>query len=140
MIVEPYVIDTNVLISAAFSAQTAPGRFVRRVLAQGRVLFSEATFAELETRIWRPKFDRYLSIENRKLLLHDFRAVGVWVEVPPEIADRRVCRDADDDKFIQLALAGDVRVLVTGDGDLLDLAKVDAVQILSPAAALARMG
>ena len=73
MTVEPYVIDANVLISAALSAQTPPGQVVRRVLAQGRILFSEATFRELETRLWRPKFDRYLTIESRKLLLHDFR-------------------------------------------------------------------
>ncbi len=140
MKVEPYVIDTNVLISAAFSAQTPPGRVVRRILAQGRVLFSEATFTELETRLWRPKFDRYLTMESRKLLLHDFRAAGIWVDIALAIGARQFCRDADDDKFLHLALAGEAGVLVTGDRDLLDLENVDSVQILSPAYALAQMG
>ena len=140
MTVEPYVIDTNVLISAALSAQTPPGQVVRRVLAQGRILFSEATFRELETRLWRPKFDRYLTIESRKLLLHDFRAVATWVDIPSGMGARRFCRDADDDKFLHLALAGAARVLVSGDCDLLDLGQVDTVHILSPTVALAQWG
>ena len=71
---ERFVIDTNVLISAAFSVKTSPGLVVRHVLAHAHIVFAEATFAELNTRLWRPKFDRYLSIESRKQLLHDFRA------------------------------------------------------------------
>ena len=140
MKVEPYVIDTKVLISAALSAHSPPGRVVRRILAQGRILFSEATFTELETRLWRPKFDRYLSLESRKSLLHDFRAVGSWVNVPPAIGARHFSRDVDDDKFLHLALAGAAVVLVRGDSDLLELVEVDGVHILSPAAALAQMG
>ena len=136
---ERYVIDTNVLISAAFSAQTPPGLVVRHVLAHGNVVFSEATFTELETRLWRPKFDRYLTMESRKLLLHDFRAVGIWVEIPQDAGSRKFSRDADDDKFLHAALAGAAGVLVSGDGDLLDLGWVDSVQILSPAKALARL-
>jgi putative PIN family toxin of toxin-antitoxin system len=50
------VIDTNVWLSAALSANGAPARVVRRVLAHGIPVFSEATFAELNTRIWKPKF------------------------------------------------------------------------------------
>lgn len=140
MTVERYVIDTNVLISAALSAHSAPGVVVRRILAQGEVLFSEATFAELQTRMWRPKFDRYLTLESRKLILHDFRAVARWADIPSAVSTRRFCRDADDDKFLHLALAGAARVIVSGDKDLLDLGQVDTVQILSPAMALARMG
>lgn len=139
MKVERYVIDTNVLISAAFSARTSPGLVVRHVLAQGHMLFSEATFEELETRLWRPKFDRYLSIESRKQLLHDFRAVGLWVDISAEVGGRRLSRDPDDDKFLHVALAGGAGILVSGDHDLLDLGTVDAVDILSPAQALARM-
>jgi len=69
------VIDTHVLISAALVSASPPARSVRHVLLHGRLLFSDATFAELHARLWRPKFDRYLSIEDRKSLLHDFGAV-----------------------------------------------------------------
>jgi len=133
---ERFVIDTNVLISASFSGKTPPGLVVRHVLAQGHILFSEATFAELESRLWRPKFDRYLSIESRKQLLHDFRAVALWVNVLHDVGIRKFSRDPDDDKFVHVALTGGARVLVSGDRDLLDLGSVDSVDIVAPATAL----
>lgn len=133
------VIDTNVLISAALSRHSPPALVVRHVLAHGHLLFSDATFAELQTRLWRPKFDRYLSIEDRKLLLHDFGAAGIWVDVPPDIRARRFSRDADDDAFVHAALAGHARLLVSGDQDLLALGAVESIAILTPAQAWARM-
>ena len=136
---ERYVIDTNVLISAAFSGHAPPGLVVRHVLATAQILFSEATFAELESRLWRPKFDRYLTMETRKLLLHDFRAVGIWLEIPQDAGSRKFSRDADDDKFLHTALAGGAGVLVSGDADLLDLGLLESVHILSPAKAFARL-
>ena len=136
---ERIVIDTNVLISAALSTGTPPARLVRHVLAHGRLLFSDATFTELHTRLWRPKFDRYLRIEDRKQLLHDFGAASVWVDVPAAIAARRFSRDADDDKFMQLALTGQASHLVSGDRDLLDLVEVEGVPIWTPAQACAAL-
>ncbi len=59
------VIDTNILISAALSSQGAPAKLVQLVLAQHRLVFFQATFDELRTRIYRPKFDRYISLEDR---------------------------------------------------------------------------
>lgn len=131
------VVDTNVLISAALSRTAPPARIVRHCLAEGRLLFSDATFAELSTRLWRPKFDRYLSIEDRKQILHDVGAVGVWVDVPAATAARRFSRDPDDDKFLQVALAGDAQWLVSGDGDLLDLRWPPPPVVASPADAWA---
>ena len=133
------VIDTNVLISAAMSSASPPARCVRHVLLHGRLLFSDATFAELHTCLWRPKFDRYLSIEDRKSLLHDFGAAGVWVDVPAAMAARPFSRDPDDDKFVHLALAGHATLLVSGDLDLLDLGPVEGIEVLSPGMACARL-
>lgn len=134
------VIDTDVLISAALAAGSPPARLVRHVLAHGRLLFSDVTFAELESRLWRPKFDRYLSIEDRKLVLHDFGAGATWVDVPASIAAQTFSRDAGDDKFLQLALAAQASLLVSGDCDLLDLAAVKGIAIVTPAQACAGLG
>lgn len=133
MKVRRVVIDTNVLISAALSASTTPATAVRLVLSRGRLLFSPATFAEFETRLWRPKFDRYLSIETRKALLHDFDAVADWVGIS-QIG--RYSRDPDDDKFVQTALDGDAELLISGDRDLLDMGAVVALTIMTPADAV----
>lgn len=130
------VIDTNVWISAFLLKSSIPAELVRQVLAQGQPVFSPATFAELNERLWRPKFDRYLNMEDRKQLLHDADAVAHWVAVTPAIGAQAFSRDADDDKFIHAALAAGATLLVTGDDDLLCLNPPGDLRILTPRAAL----
>lgn len=130
------VVDTNVWLSAALSPTGAPSQVVRRVLGSGVPVFSDDTFAELEARIWKPKFDRYLSMPTRTGILHDTRAVGHWVNIPEDIAAQRFSRDADDDKFIHAAQAASAAWLVTGDQDLLVIQANLGIRILTPAQAL----
>ena len=99
-------------------------------------MFSDSTFAELESRLWKPKFDRYLSMESRRAILHDAKTVAHWVKVPEDIVVQKFSRDADDDKFVHAASASSATWLVTGDQDLLVLDTVLGVQILTPAEAL----
>jgi uncharacterized protein len=133
------VVDTNIWISAALSVTGAPAQMLRRVLQLGVPVFSEATFAELEVRLWKPKFDRYISMDVRRALLRDANAAAHWVVIPEQIAAVAYSRDEDDDKFIHTALAASATWLVTGDKDLLVLQKVLSVEILTPSAALERM-
>lgn len=130
------VIDSNVWISAALSPRGAPAQLIRRVLARGTVVLSADTFGELEQRLWKPKFDRFLNPDYRRRILHDLSAIALWVEPAPEIASRRYSRDPDDDKFIHVALAARAPWLVSGDQDLLTLPAIDGLSIVSPAAAL----
>lgn len=130
------VLDTNVWLSAALSPNGAPAQVVRTVLLQEVAVFSEETFAELETRIWKSKFDRYISLEARKAILRDARAAALWVEIPPELADQRWSRDPDDDVFIRTALAANASWLVTGDDDLLSVPAIEALKVVTPAQAL----
>jgi len=133
MKVRPVVIDTNVLISAALLKDSTPAAVTRLVLQHGRLVFSAATFAELETRLWRPKFDRYLTLEMRKSLLHDLASVADWVT--PAVTSRH-SRDPDDDMFVHAALAGGAELLISGDRDLLDLGQVESVAVMTPTKAL----
>lgn len=134
------VLDTNVWLSAALSPNGAPARVVRAVLLKELAVFSDATFAELETRIWKPKFDRYISLEARKSILRDARAAAQWVDIPQELAALRWSRDADDDVFIQTALAAQAPWLVTGDDDLLSVPAIDGLSIVTPAQGLLSIG
>ena len=129
-----WVIDTNVLISAALSARGAPARLVQRVLERGTVVFSQPTFDELKTRIYRPKFDRYISLELREAVLHDLSAAARWVKIG---GLARYCRDRSDDMFIETALVARAGVLVSGDQDLLDVPAIAGLRILNPQQALA---
>lgn len=117
----------------------APAQLTRRVVHTGLPVFSAATFAELKERLWRPKFDRYVTLEQRKHFLVDLESIARWVDVPPAIAEQKLCRDPADDKFLHVALAAGAGWLVTGDQDLLVLAESAlplGVRILSPADAL----
>ena len=131
------VIDTNVLISAALSSKGAPARLVQEVLAQHHLVFSQPTFDELRTRLYRPKFDRYISLESRKRLLHDFKASAHWVDMGESGV---YCRDRDDDKFIETALKSQAQYLVSGDSDLLEAPPLPALQIISTQRALLVLG
>lgn len=133
------VIDTNVLLSAALLQNSVPARLLDHILSQGALVFSEETFAELETRIWKPKFDRYLSIERRQQLLHDFNASALWVDVPMEIRQRH-SRDSDDDKLIHAAQAAGVMRLISGDDDLLCLHPFHGIDIITPRTACDEIG
>ena len=130
------VVDTNVLISAALSPGGAPALLVDRILRGGCLVFSDATFAELETRLWRSKFDRYLSLEVRRLLLHDYNAAAFWADIPPAVAVQRHSRDPDDDAFVHAALAAGATRLVSGDDDLLCLHPIGALHVITARAAL----
>lgn len=128
-----WVLDSNVLISAALSRQGSPYALVQQVLAHGRLVFCDATFEELRTRLYRPKFDRYISLEMRERVLRDLSACALWVEVNTR---GRWSRDADDDKFIATALQVAGSVLVSGDSGLLTVQTPAGLRILTPAQAL----
>lgn len=130
------MIDTNVLISAALTARGAPAQLVQLVLERGALVFSQPTFNELKTRLYRPKFDRYISLELREAVLHDLSAAARWVEIGEP---GRYCRDRSDDMFIETTLAARAGVLVSGDQDLLDAPAIAGLRILTPQQALAEL-
>ncbi len=133
------VIDTNVWISGMLTRSGVPAQLIRQVVRQGRPVLTTETFAELKQRMWLPKFDRYISIEDRRRLLHEVDTAAFWFDVPPQIAGQKFCRDADDDKFIHAALASNADWLISGDRDLLVLAdslSASGVRIVSPADAM----
>lgn len=128
------VVDTNVIISAVLSPRGAPALLLKRFFREGQLVFSAATFDELTTRLWRPKFDPWFTLEERQALLHNMASSARWCEDAQ--AGGAWCRDPDDDKFIALALAARATRLVTDDDDLLCLDPLGELRILTARAAL----
>lgn len=128
--VEAVVIDTNVLISAVLSPTGTPAKLVKHFVAHNRICFSDETYEEFYTRLWRPKFDRYISREMRKEILLDFSNIGEWVEISDTL---KLCRDADDNKFLEVAIKSNAKLLLSGDRDLTDLKEVEGIPIYTPA-------
>lgn len=69
----------------------------------------------------RAKFDRYISRSRREAFLSVWRDAALFVS--PTVIHESVtdCRDVSDNKFLELALATEAKVIVTGDPDLLVL-------------------
>jgi putative PIN family toxin of toxin-antitoxin system len=115
------VLDTNVVLSALVFGGGAAGR-VRRAWQQGALLplASTATVQELVRVLAYPKFR--LSQADQNELLADYLPYANTVRVPQPPHQVPACRDALDEPFMHLAVAGKAQVLVSGDGDLLAIA------------------
>jgi putative PIN family toxin of toxin-antitoxin system len=85
------VIDTNVWISGMLTKTGTPAQLIRHVVRYNLPVLSQETFAELKQRLWLPKFDRYVSMEHRKQLLHDIDTVAYWIDVPKNISAIKIC-------------------------------------------------
>jgi putative PIN family toxin of toxin-antitoxin system len=123
------VFDTNILISRLLIPTGTPAQAVRKALSEGRIIVSDDTLNELASVISRPKFDSYISLQNRKEF---FRLLGRVVEKVTIIRNIQVCRDPKDDKFLELAVNGQAEAIITGDQDLLALHPFQSIQIITP--------
>jgi putative PIN family toxin of toxin-antitoxin system len=132
---ERIVADTNCLVSRLLLPSSIPGQAVRDAVDRSILLVSEATMNELADVLSRPKFDHYVSLEDRQEFL---RLLGRVAEFVASVYTVRECRDPKDDKFLEVALSGKADLILTGDADLLTLNPWRGIAILSPAGYLKR--
>jgi uncharacterized protein len=123
------VIDTNVLVSFFLRRESVPWRVVKDVLECGELLVSDATLAELEEVLRRPRFDRYVSHAIREQFLSTLPEFATRVVIVERI---KACRDPQDDKILEAAINGQADFLVTGDRGLLAMRTFRSVAIVSP--------
>ena len=123
------VIDTNVLISHALMADSPAGRVVRRLLENHEILYSAATLSELTDVLYRRKFDRYITPEERRIYLRKFIETANLVKITERITD---CEGPKDDQFLELAVAGKADLIVSGDPHLLNMHPYRGIAILRP--------
>jgi putative PIN family toxin of toxin-antitoxin system len=128
------VFDASTLISATFRRDGVPARAVRLALQVDQLAVSEATMAELLDVLDRPRLARFVAPDLRDELLGQLDALALFFSPTEVVAD---CRDAKDDKYLELALAAEADIIVSGDEDLLVLAPWRGVRILRPAEYLA---
>jgi len=123
------VIDTNILISFLFWNNESISSAISEAMSKHRVLRSTESFSELSQVVMRPAFDRYLSVQEREVFLALFQEQSHYVLVEERI---NACRDPKDNKFLELAMAGQAHLILTGDQDLLTLDPFHMARILSP--------
>ena len=112
MKVNRVVLDTNVLISALPSYQVAARKTLDIVRNHGTLIFSEEPFTELLTSLYRPKFDPYVTDNQRSEYLANLIDMSKWIAIQNRAMG---CRDSDDDNFLETALISDADALISGD-------------------------
>jgi putative PIN family toxin of toxin-antitoxin system len=125
------VLDTNVLISAMLLENSVSNQALQYAKKKGTLVFSEATKREFIDVINRDKFDRYANAQLRQQKLASIlenSRMGI------EASDDDInCQDADDTKFLRLAIGEQATCLIAGDKALKVLHPFKGIPIITPA-------
>jgi putative PIN family toxin of toxin-antitoxin system len=125
-----FVLDSNVIVSGLLFPDSLPGQAFTEARTRGNILLSDDAVEELVDVLRRPKFDHYLLPEERDRFLATLIRQSIHVAPIERIS---VCRDSKDDKWIELAVAGNSSCLITGDQDLLELHGYRGIAVVTPA-------
>ena len=122
------VLDTNILISALGWKGNPNQVFDRIVKREVELVISDKQFNELSEALDYPKFQFTEEQKDRfeSLILE----IATFVK-PLEKIDV-IKNDPDDNMHLEAAVAGNVKYIVTGDPDLLDLNEFRGIKILTP--------
>lgn len=136
------VLDTNILVAHALLGSDVPRRSraiantVVLAVVHCRVLLSPATLAEVTEVLGRKDFDRYKHHDGRMEALSATIDGAIMLSPTSTV---RLCRDPEDDMFLELALDGKASWLVTVDHQLLAVRQIGNTEILRPERFLQRL-
>ena len=132
--VTPVVFDTNGLVSAALLSHSVSRRAFEKAYQQCRLLTSIACLTELTDVLHRPKFAKYITPFEASLFINRYTLAAHIMPITLVITD---CRDAKDNKFLEVAICGEASYILTGDTDLRDLNPYKGISIVTPGEFLA---
>ena len=102
------VVDTNIFASGLINRTGAPAKLIQAWKERlFDIVLSQEIFQEYEAALLGiDKIDQVITIE----LLYSIRELGIWVYPKKTIA---ICRDESDNKFLECAVVGKAKYLVT---------------------------
>lgn len=122
------ILDTNVLVSGLLSPFGSPGKIMRMVtIGDLELCYDARILCEYRDVLLRPKF--HFDQTHVDYLLDQIKACGHEVMGEP-LAERLV--DQDDEPFLEIALAGKARCVVTGNLKHYPAKKRQGVLVVSP--------
>ena len=119
------LIDTNILISGLFF-NGLPKKLLSELDEEFKICVNEKIVAEyneqIDRKISNPKYKL-----NEDLREKFFRSLQSF-EMK---SDLKICRDPDDDKFINCAIDAKAIYIVSGDNDLLTIKNFEGIEIVT---------
>lgn len=97
-------------------------------------VLSQEVWREFVDVLHRPRLAWFIDPSDRDEVIRLLQSLATWIEPVLRVSD---CRDAKDNKYLELALASGASTIVSGDAELLILHPWRGVQILRPADYLA---
>lgn len=126
------VVDTNILVRAVIKPQGSVGPVLQRLRRREyTLLLSRATLDELVDVLHRPRLRVKYGL-SESTLRAVIRLIVLRSELITAEASIAVCRDPKDDKFLEVAVAGQADLIISGDEDLLVLDPYAGIPIVSP--------
>lgn len=123
------VVDTNVLVAGLLSPYGPPGEIVMMVASGHLVLgFDARILHEYAEVLHRPKFR--FPVDLIETLLEQIRSEGEVIASVPQPIE---LPDPDDQSFLEVALAGHARCLITGNIKHFPTKNRRGLKVLTPA-------
>ena len=120
------VVDTNVVISGIFFGGVP--RKIVEAIADGAIdAYATAEILDEYMGIIASMLERKQGRINQSILSPLFSAIKI-IETESKI---EVCRDPDDNKFIECAVDAKALYIVSGDNDLLDIKEYDGICVIT---------
>lgn len=122
------VLDTNVFVSGVFFS--GPPYEILKAWSHGKVqiVISEEILEEYR-RVGEELSEQFPEVDLRPML--ELLVTEGEICLPAELPGP-VCDDPDDDKFLACAVAGNVKVIVSGDKHLLRVSGYRGIDVLRP--------
>jgi putative PIN family toxin of toxin-antitoxin system len=122
------VLDTNIIISALLFRGSLSEIIQWWKTNKLTPLISRETFDELTRTLSYPKFS--LTEEEIKSIIAE--EILPYFEITKIKKKTKIeCRDSDDAKFIQCAISGKAKFVISGDKDLCSMGSWGSIQIVS---------
>lgn len=120
------VVDTNVLISGVFFGGF-PRRILSAVVSKEITACASSEIIDEYEEIVQEMIDRKQGHINRTILAPLFKEMEI-IEPATHI---EICRDPDDNKFLECAKDSHALYIVSGDKDLLVIEKYESIEIVT---------
>jgi putative PIN family toxin of toxin-antitoxin system len=122
------VLDTNVLVSGLLTPFGSSGEIVRMIFSGELILCIDARIlSEYKEVLTRPKFK---FDKNKIAVLIDF--IMQYGQVISSSPLKHPLPDPDDEPFLEVAVAGNVKSLITGNKAHYPSAYMENIEIVSP--------
>lgn len=123
------VVDTNVIISGIFWKGHPRNIIELWKIGEIQLIISPSILDEYKkvSKILSENYP-HVDIDN---IINLITINSVLVNAPD--LEKRVCEDADDDKFLSCAIAGNANFIISGDKHLLKIKEYNSIKIIRPA-------